>query len=130
MRPKKKLHSATMPPRGTAQKQKHLQRKPPRDFPTRQTLTDEDLKGLDEAIGKQFGWERGPWPHQMQGIKAQLQGKNALMHAGTGSGKTGIAAGPHVHPSSKGKVTIMVSPLIALHEEQVSDLNNNKTKEN
>ena len=43
-----------------------------------------------------------------------------MVHAGTGSGKTGIAAGPHVHPSSKGKVTITVSPLLALHDEQVS----------
>ncbi|KAF8064911.1 P-loop containing nucleoside triphosphate hydrolase protein, partial [Lyophyllum atratum] len=34
-------------------------------------------------------------------------------------GKTAIAAGPHVHEKSNGKVTLMVSPLIALQEEQV-----------
>lgn len=41
------------------------------------------------------------------------------MHAGTGQGKTAIAVGPHLHPSTKGKVTLMVSPLIALHDEMV-----------
>ncbi len=35
-------------------------------------------------------------------------------------GKTAIAAGPHAHPTSEGKVTLMISPLIALHDEQVS----------
>ncbi|KAF8885370.1 P-loop containing nucleoside triphosphate hydrolase protein [Infundibulicybe gibba] len=54
-----------------------------------------------------------------QGIEAQLFRKDVLVHAGTGLGKTAIAAGPHVHEKSKGKVTFMVSPLIALQEEQV-----------
>jgi hypothetical protein len=38
------------------------------------------------------------------------------VNAGTGSGKTGIAAGPRVH---QGRTTIMVSPLLQLHDEQV-----------
>ncbi|KII85091.1 hypothetical protein PLICRDRAFT_145764 [Plicaturopsis crispa FD-325 SS-3] len=53
----------------------------------------------------------------MEAIEAQLKKKDVLVHAGTGLGKTAIAAGPHAHPSAKGKVTLMVSPLIALHEE-------------
>ncbi|KAJ7241219.1 P-loop containing nucleoside triphosphate hydrolase protein [Mycena haematopus] len=56
----------------------------------------------------------------MQGIEAQLQMRGCVVHAGTGMGKTTIAAGPHAHPSSVGKVTLMISPLIALHDEQVA----------
>ncbi|KAJ7704750.1 P-loop containing nucleoside triphosphate hydrolase protein [Mycena metata] len=55
----------------------------------------------------------------MDGIEAQLQMRDVLVHAGTGMGKTTIAAGPHAHPTSAGKVTLMISPLIALHDEQV-----------
>lgn len=115
-----------MPPKGTIPRQKHLLRggiqRSSSDMPRRQVLTADELKGLDKAIGEQFGWEQGPREHQMRAINAQLQGLDAIVHAGTGSGKTGIAAGPHVHPSSKGKVTLMVSPLIALHDEQVSNI--------
>ena len=39
--------------------------------------------------------------------------------AATGSGKTGVAAGPHLLPCMKGRVTIFTSPLIALQNEQV-----------
>ncbi|KAJ6600182.1 P-loop containing nucleoside triphosphate hydrolase protein [Mycena sp. CBHHK59/15] len=46
------------------------------------------------------------------------------LHAATGAGKTGIAAGLHLLPSSKGKVTLMVSPLLSLHDEQVSTFQN------
>ncbi|KAE9385324.1 P-loop containing nucleoside triphosphate hydrolase protein [Gymnopus androsaceus JB14] len=65
------------------------------------------------------------WSHplrdfQINAIQHLLCGKDVLVHAGTGSGKTAIVAGPHVHPSSKGKVSIMVSPLIALQDEQVN----------
>ncbi|KAJ7038353.1 P-loop containing nucleoside triphosphate hydrolase protein [Mycena alexandri] len=56
--------------------------------------------------------------YQIKGIEAQLQMRDILVHAGTGMGKTTIAAGPHAHPSSAGKVTLMISPLIALHDEQ------------
>jgi len=56
----------------------------------------------------------------MEAIEAQLKLEDVIVHAGTGLGKTAIVAGPHMHPSSKGKVTLMVSPLIALHDEQVS----------
>ena len=56
----------------------------------------------------------------MEAIEAQLKLLDVVVHAGTGLGKTAVVAGPHMHPSSKGKVTLMVSPLIALHDEQVS----------
>jgi glyoxylase-like metal-dependent hydrolase (beta-lactamase superfamily II) len=57
---------------------------------------------------------------QMDAITAQLQMRDMLVHAGTGSGKTMVAAGPHAYKSSKEKVTLMVLPLIALHDEQVN----------
>ncbi|KAJ7443700.1 P-loop containing nucleoside triphosphate hydrolase protein [Mycena latifolia] len=66
-----------------------------------------------------FEWTHTPKPHQMEGIIGQLQMRDVLVHAGTGSGKTAIAAGPHAHKSSQGRVTLMISPLIALHDEQV-----------
>ena len=35
-------------------------------------------------------------------------------------GKTVVAAGPHAHEATKGMVTFMVSPQLALQEEQVN----------
>jgi superfamily II DNA helicase RecQ len=55
---------------------------------------------------------------QVEATCAQLLGKDALVHVATGGGKTLIAAGPHLLNSSKGKTTILISPLLALHEEQ------------
>ncbi|KAF7371798.1 p-loop containing nucleoside triphosphate hydrolase protein [Mycena venus] len=88
---------------------------------TRKPVTKEELRGLEDEIKIKFDWVHEPQAHQMQGIIiAQLQTlRDALVHAGTGPGKTMIAAGPHAHRSSEGKVTLMISPLIALHDEQV-----------
>ncbi|KAJ6472905.1 P-loop containing nucleoside triphosphate hydrolase protein [Mycena vitilis] len=86
---------------------------------TRKPVTKEELRGLEEEIKIKFDWVHEPQAHQMLGIIAQLQMRDALVHAGTGSGKTMIAAGSHAHSSSEGKVTLMISPLIALHDEQV-----------
>ena len=52
-------------------------------------------------------------------MQAQVLKKDVLLQAVTGSGKTGIAAGPHLLPLSKGKVALVVSPLLVLEEEQV-----------
>lgn len=111
-------------PKGTRHRLKRPRnaRAQPKDLPERKPLTAKDMEGLEELIKEQFGWEDGPQEFQMEGIRAQLMGKDVLVHAKTGSGKTGIVAGPFVHPSSKGKVSIMVSPLLGLHEEQVRKL--------
>ena len=80
-----------------------------------------DLEGLDEKICEKFRWTHSPREFQLEAIKAQLLRKDVLVLAGTGSGKTTIAAGPHaLVDKSKGMVTFMVSPLLALQEEQVS----------
>lgn len=103
---------------------KKSERSRPQTVPnTRKPVTKEELRGLEEEIKIKFDWVHEPQAHQMQGIVAQLQIRDALVHAGTGSGKTMIAAGPHAHSSSEGKVTSMISPLIALHDEQVSESN-------
>jgi ATP-dependent helicase YprA (DUF1998 family) len=87
-------------------------------LPKRRALTPEELQGLRETIQAKVKWR--PDDFQMEAIEAQLKLEDVIVHAGTGLGKTAIVAGPHMHPSSKGKVTLMVSPLIALHNEQVS----------
>lgn len=84
-------------------------------------LQARDLEGLEQNIRKKFKWAHSPREFQLEAIKAQLLRKDVLIHAGTGSGKTTIAAGPHaVIEKSKGMTTFMVSPLLALQEEQVS----------
>ena len=83
-------------------------------------LTEKDLEGLDQIVKDAFQWEHAPRDFQINAIRAQLLRKNVLIHAGTGSGKTAVAAGPHAHPAAKGMVSFMVSPLIALQEEQVN----------
>lgn len=112
-----------MAPKGTAHRQKRHNRVTigRRPLPSNRTpLASSDLEGLGQKIKDQFEWPNGPHDFQMRAIEAQLKGIDVLLHAGTGSGKTAVAAGPHVHESSRGKVTLMVSPLMALHDEHVS----------
>ena len=79
-----------------------------------------ELLNLPELIETHFKtWTDGARDFQLESMEAQALGKDVLIHAATSSGKTGIAAGPHLLPSSKGKVTLFVSPLLALHDEQV-----------
>jgi superfamily II DNA helicase RecQ len=82
-------------------------------------LTFDDLKNIDQKIKECFKWNHSPRQFQLDAVKAQLQRKDVLIHAGTGTGKTFVAAGPHAHEKTEGMVTFMVSPLIALQEEQV-----------
>lgn len=79
-----------------------------------------EIESLPDLIKSAYkSWTHGAKKFQLEGICAQVQGVDVLLHAATGSGKTGIAAAPHLLPSSKGKTTIMVSPLLALQDEQV-----------
>ena len=83
-------------------------------------LTSTNLKNLGQKIKDHFKWKHTPREFQLEAIRSQLLRKDVLIHAGTGSGKTFVAAGPHTHEGTKGMVTFVVSPLIALQEEQVS----------
>ncbi|KAI0077523.1 P-loop containing nucleoside triphosphate hydrolase protein, partial [Panus rudis PR-1116 ss-1] len=92
---------------------------PIRPPPTRTKLTSEDVKLLAEKMRLEFGWESEPRNFQIEGTRAQLEGTDMIIQAPTGCGKTAVAAGPHVWPSSEGKITIVISPLLALEEEMV-----------
>jgi ATP-dependent helicase YprA (DUF1998 family) len=83
-------------------------------------LRVKDVSSLDTTIEQRVGYQ--PRAFQMEAIRAQLLRKDVVVHAGTGMGKTLIAAGPHYHPAAAGKLTIMVSPLLALQTEQVSHI--------
>ncbi|KAJ3523707.1 hypothetical protein NMY22_g11325 [Coprinellus aureogranulatus] len=78
---------------------------------------DEDLQDFGENFKKKAGFELKPF--QLAAAKYQLQRRDVVVHAGTGSGKTAIVAAPHCHPSAEGMLTILVSPLLALQNEQV-----------
>jgi len=84
----------------------------------RKGLKPSDLTDIT-SIKNAFKWNNEPRPFQLDAIKAQLLRQDVLIHAGTGSGKTAVAAGPHAHEKAKGMVTFMISPLIALQDEQI-----------
>lgn len=85
-------------------------------------VKEDDLTDFDQIIQENFKWAHTPRKFQLDAITSQLLRKDVLVHAGTGFGKTAIAAGPHAHEKAKGMVTFVVSPLIALQEEQVCEL--------
>lgn len=85
----------------------------------RQPLTPAEVDTLAQLMRERFRWDDDPRFFQLQGVKAQLEGVDTIIQAPTGAGKTAIAAGPHVWPSSAGKTTIMVCPLLALEVEMV-----------
>lgn len=66
-----------------------------------------------------YKWPNDPHNFQIDGVRAQIEGVDAIIQAPTGAGKTAIAAGPHLWPGNEGKTTIMVSPLLALQNEMV-----------
>ncbi|KAI0354105.1 hypothetical protein OH77DRAFT_1387317, partial [Trametes cingulata] len=82
-------------------------------------LRAEDIDWLRKEMRERFRWDSDPRLFQLEGVQAQLEGTDMIIQAPTGAGKTAIAAGPHLWPSSKGKVTIMVCPLLALEDEMV-----------
>ncbi|KAJ6469073.1 P-loop containing nucleoside triphosphate hydrolase protein [Mycena vitilis] len=85
----------------------------------------EELKLLPGLIKENYTkWTDGAQDFQLKCMGAQKLRQDILVFASTGAGKTGIAAGPHLLPSSKGKVTLVVSPLLSLHEEQVATFRN------
>ncbi|KAL1948711.1 hypothetical protein VTO73DRAFT_10517 [Trametes versicolor] len=93
---------------------------PPKATPTKfPKLTEEDIQKLSALMGEHFRWDADPRFFQLEGVRAQIEGVDMIIQAPTGSGKTAVAASPHLWPTSEGKVTIMVCPLLALEEEMV-----------
>jgi superfamily II DNA helicase RecQ len=98
----------------------HRVKAPSKLFAARLAALEKELEELPSLIKQKYKkWTNGARDFQLACIRAQVLKKDVLLQAATGSGKTGIAAGPHLLPSSKGKVTLVVSPLLVLEEEQV-----------
>ncbi|KAH9839458.1 P-loop containing nucleoside triphosphate hydrolase protein [Rhodofomes roseus] len=91
----------------------------PRPPPRHRKLAPEEVKELAQIMQERFRWESEPRFFQLEGVKAQIEGVDTVIQAPTGSGKTAIAAGPHLWRGNEGKTTIMVCPLLALEEEMV-----------
>jgi hypothetical protein len=87
----------TMPPR-----KKNTRKLSHEPGNARQPLSKAQLAGLAEKIQIKFNWKHTPHLYQLEAIEGQLQMRDTLVHAGTGAGKTTIAAGPHAHESSAG----------------------------
>ena len=84
---------------------------------TERLMTSEEKAKLALLIEEKYGF--APRPFQLEGICSQIERVDTIVQAPTGAGKTTIAAGIHLWPDGKQKVTIMVSPLLALEDEMV-----------
>eukprot|EP00736_Rhodelphis_marinus_P012800 Rmarinus@m.29480 len=73
---------------------------------------------LTEVLKKHFGYDK-LYPQQLRAVDAILHGKDALVVAATGSGKSLCYQLP---PLAKNGTAIVVSPLLSLMEDQVLDL--------
>ncbi|KXN82723.1 ATP-dependent DNA helicase RecQ [Leucoagaricus sp. SymC.cos] len=82
-------------------------------------LQANELQDIETQIQEKFQWEHTPRPFQVEAIKAILQRKDVLIHAGTGMGKTAVAAGAFAVTQTEGMVAFVVSPLIVLQQEQM-----------
>lgn len=122
--PKNTSLPATKPPTGTRHKQKTRKVLPASSTKltaSQRAAIEKEIELLPDLVKANYSaWKDGAKPFQLKCMAAQIRGQDVLLHAATGAGKTGIAAGPHLLPSSKGKVTLLVSPLLSLHEEQVT----------
>ncbi|MGZ4584832.1 MAG: DEAD/DEAH box helicase [Mycobacterium sp.] len=75
-----------------------------------------DTLDLDSVARSQFGWERLT-DDQREAMRAVLRGRDVLAVMPTGSGKSAIYQVPSLLIDG---VTLVVSPLIALQEDQIS----------
>jgi superfamily II DNA helicase RecQ len=75
-------------------------------------------RDLERRMCEQFGWTQSR-RFQVDGALLQLARRDAMIHVGTGQGKTAIAAAPYVLEENNQKITIFISPLIVLQSEMV-----------
>lgn len=81
-------------------------------------MTADEANALQELMKMQAAG-KVPRDFQLKMVQAQEERRDAMCQAATGMGKTWIAAGPYAKPENQHRVTLMVSPLIALQNEQV-----------
>jgi len=81
-------------------------------------MTEEELTELRQLLRDQL-CGREPRHFQVEMVRCQQERRDALCQAATGMGKTAVAAGPYALPENKGRVTLMISPLIGLQNEMV-----------
>lgn len=82
------------------------------------TLDNFAIDSLCKSIKRQLNG-REPHKFQVEMVRAQEERRDALCHAATGMGKTLVAAAPHLLEHNKGRVSLVVSPLVALQNEMV-----------
>lgn len=85
----------------------------------RPRLTQEQLQALAKKMQESYKWDTEPKDFQLSAVQAQIEGVDMIVQAPTGSGKTAIAAGPHLWPGNENKFTLMICPLLSLEEEMV-----------
>lgn len=76
-------------------------------------------RDLELLMCQQFGWTQAR-SFQVEGTLLQLARRDAIIHVGTGQGKTAVAAGPYVLEENSQKCSILISPLIVLQSDMVS----------
>jgi len=73
---------------------------------------------LDRAARERFGWQRLR-PEQMTAMRALMEGRDALVVAPTGAGKSAVYQVPATLLDGP---TLVVSPLLALQQDQIAAL--------
>ncbi|KAG8689305.1 hypothetical protein FRC09_012478, partial [Ceratobasidium sp. 395] len=76
----------------------------------------EEFRDIDQLICKKFGWKKAQ-RFQVDGALLQIARCDTIIHAGTGKGKTAVVAAPYVLDRNDQKITILISPLLALQED-------------
>ncbi|KAF8669026.1 Atp-dependent dna helicase, partial [Rhizoctonia solani] len=79
-------------------------------------FTDEEINSVEEQLCAKFRWKAAR-PFQLDGIRAQLRGQDAIIHVATSMGKTAVAAGPFVLDQCSQLIIIYIIPLLALQDE-------------
>lgn len=85
----------------------------------RPDITSNDVQELSTLIQSRCKWPSGLRDFQLQALASLGTGRDVIVHAGTGCGKTAIFAGLHLLPDTAGMFSLLISPLIALQNEQV-----------